>query len=225
MAVTPDQLPEEIRRVRRRDIRRVKIAYCILAAGLAVAMFFVGELIAANSDRIRAEKRARVAADIERHRVDAQIRFQAYILCRSTNRSPAQCGRIASGIVLPTRLNVRELEAQFARIAELQVQRIFVKGKPGIRQAGPQGTTGRPGAQGKAGSSGPPGARGPRGAAGAQGSRGVAGPAGARGPQGPAGPAGPQGQPGTPGWQPPCAIKVITIRVPGQGEYPFLVCG
>ncbi len=215
----PKSLPDAYQRVRQRDLRMVRLVLVAIAIPLIVALYFVGALIAKNRDLVRAERNQRLQAGKDRRRNDAQIRFQAYILCRSTNRTPKQCEKIANGIALPSRLSVAELEAKLARIAELRVKEIFIKGQPGL--------TGLQGPPGKQGAKGPPGPRGIPGASSSvRGERGLRGPPGARGAPGERGPAGAQGPPGTqgaPGAGGACVW--VTIRVPSVGSYTVCTQG
>jgi hypothetical protein len=113
---------------------------------------------------------------------------------------------------LPPKLTVSEIEAKFGKIAEIRVQRIFIKGQPGRSVQGPPGASGRRGAQGARGAAGASGRQG------GNGQRGAQGPPGSRGPPGQQGPPGDPGPPGTPGAQ----CNWIVIRIPSSGE--FTVC-
>ncbi len=187
---------------------------------LAILIVFVVQLLNRTNNLAEENRTQLERAEKIRRRNDAQIRFQAYILCRSTNRTPGQCARIAAGAVLPSEIDVRRLEAEFAKIAELRVKKIFVAGGRGIK-----GQQGPPGAQGPAGARGVPGPQGPPGAAqkGAKGNTGNRGRPGVPGPQGPAGARGPQGPPGPAGAGGVCVW--VTVRIPGEGTYTVCTQG
>lgn len=212
-----------IHRLENLSPRVFAILWLVGACALAVMIVFFFQLLHRTNTLAKQNQAALVAAEKTRKRNDAQMRFQAYVLCRSESRSPRQCGRIAAGVVLPHRLTVDQLEAQFARIAELQVHKIFVNGHLGLK--GPQGPPGRTGAKGDVGERGPAGAQGVSGRSGARGpagSPGKRGPPGVGivGPRGPVGPAGAQGPPGEPGAGGACVWTVI--RIPSVGT--FTVC-
>jgi Collagen triple helix repeat (20 copies) len=170
-------------------------------------VYLVNERRKENTERLNREAAMRRAAIVRQRKANAQIRFVAYVLCRSGGRSPKQCDRIAAGVILSPNLTLDEIEARLGKIAELRVSHIFVKGQSGlVGRTGPRGLQGIPGATGSRGAAGGIGARG------SNGSRGARGPPG---PQGSAGPAGPQGPPGAPGTI--CVFKLI--RIPASGEY------
>jgi Collagen triple helix repeat (20 copies) len=184
---------------------------CAILGFLATLLFgayLLNEQRKTNARRIVAEQAARIEAGQQRRLVDAQIRFSAYVLCRSEGRTPKQCRQVARGIILPPALTLDEIEAKLGKIAEIRVQRIFVKGQPGQSIRGPQGKQG---------------SKGVRGAVGAEGARGIQGPPGSgqRGPPGTRGPQGPQGNPGPPG-VPGTQCKWVVIRIPAAGE--FTIC-
>lgn len=208
-----------IRRLEHLSPRALAVMWFIGGIALAVLVAVGFQLLDRTNKLAKANRVQLMETEQARRRNDAQIRYQAYILCRSTNRTPKQCKRIALGVVLPVNLSVDELEAELAKIAELRVKEIFVAGEAGVQgKQGPPGRTGARGASGARGSPGergPPGsaARGPRGPQGAAGAPGARGAPGERGPQGPPGAQGPQGPPGAGG---ACVWKTISIPSVGQ---------
>lgn len=158
-------------------------------------------------------------------RAAIQAQFTMTILCRSSGRTNRQCAEIARGTVLPPNLTLKQIRAEFAKLTEARVQKLFV-GPPGINgkqgRVGPGGAIGPAGPRGPAGSSGrsirgPRGATGSRGPAGARGAQGERGAAGSQGQRGPAGPQGAPGPPGPPGAGGACVW--VTIRIPSAGTY------
>jgi hypothetical protein len=184
-------------------------------ATLLFGAYLLNEQRKTNSRRLEAEQSARLEAGLARKRADAQIRFAAYLLCRSNGRTPKACLRLARGSSLPPNLTLDEITAHFGKIAEIRVERFYVKGKAGQGIPGPKGLRGRKGAQGSRGAQG---ARGSQGATGVRGSQGPQGQSGQRGAQGPPGPPGPAGPPGAPGAQ----CNWVVIHIPSAGT--FTVC-
>lgn len=182
------------------------------AATIIFGIYLLNKQREQNTQLFAQERRARMAAEERRRHVDTQIRLNAYVLCRSGGRTPKECRRISQGTILPPNLTLEDIEAHFAKIAEIQVQRIFVKGEPGLTGAtGPRGAPGLRGGRGATGKRGASGQRGPQGQRGANGSNGSNG---ARGPVGPPGPTGPMGPAGS------CpagsAWKLVSIPSVGQ---------
>lgn len=237
----PKSLPENLQRIRRKDLAAIRWAFLILGIGVAIALWFVGQLIHDNKVRARADK-AFLQREIARSKRDVlQAKFQTYLVCRSTGRTIKQCDAISKGAVLPDGLiSLNKLEAKLAKISEARVTKLFVGplGKRGqigpggkIGPAGPRGPRGPQGLRGVAGSAGPAGAIGPmgkRGLTGPQGPKGIPGipgtpgtpgaqgPAGPRGAQGPIGPQGPPGTPGT-------ICRWVTINIPSAGTFTFCI--
>lgn len=234
------------RAVRRADLRRFGAAYVILAIGTAVAVWGTtrtsNDLQTVINEQTAAGKRAIAAGRLR----DLQDRYDTYLLCRSVSFTREQCRSISEqNSLLDPKLNLDELEAKFASIAEIRAQQIFIQGHKGIvgkpgdpGQPGRKGAQGTPGAQGPAGAQGPPGPaaeRGPKGPPGPKGAPGVVGPTGRQGPPGPQGPQGPQGTqgpsgpPGPPGPAVVCpngvALSVHTISIPSAGTFSVLTCG
>jgi Collagen triple helix repeat (20 copies) len=195
---------------RRAWLPSVFTAFAILGflATLLFGAYLLNEQRKTNARRLTTERTARIEAGKQRRLIDAQLRFSAYVLCRSEGRTPKQCEQVAHGIILPPSLTLDAIEAKLGKIAEIRVKRIFVQGRPGQSIRGPPGIQGQRGSKGARGSTGASGAKGPPGI----GQRGPQGPSGARGPQGP------QGNPGPPGTQ----CKWVVIRIPSSGE--FTVC-
>jgi Collagen triple helix repeat (20 copies) len=181
-------------------------------ASLLFGAYLLNEQRKTNARRLTTERAARIEAGKQRRLVDAQIRFSAYVLCRSEGRTPKQCAQVAHGIILPPSLTLDEIEAKLGKIAEIRVQRIFVKGQPGQSIRGPRGPRGPAGPATSSTTSGPQGRKGDAGERGARGADGQRGPPGAQGPK---------GDPGPPGI--PCTqCKWVVIRIPAAGE--FTIC-
>lgn len=177
--------------------------------GIIFAAYQVGQ----NRDRDRqriAENARRISANsrLLEHEIN-QVRYSAYIFCRSEGRTPRACRQIARLVILPRELDVATLRTALAKIGEAQIGKLFVgtrgkrgrvgihgihgnKGIPGI--PGVEGQRGKRGARGATGLNGAAGATGARGHRGLRGRRGVPGPVGPAGPVGPQGPQGPTGQ-------------------------------
>jgi hypothetical protein len=210
------------------------LACAILGFALSVVfgIYLLNKQRQANTKRLNQERAARMDAEQRRRRVDAQVRFTAYVLCRSGGRTPKECRRIASGVILPPNLTLDQIEARFAKIAELSVQRIFVKGRPGLSGAtgprgppGPRGLSirGPRGFRGAGGPGGPRGLRGPQGIQGPMGQRGPGGtgPPGPRGATGPPGPPGVQGPPGSC----PAGSSWKLVGIPSVGQAWVCIAG
>jgi hypothetical protein len=184
------------------------LACAILAFGfsLAFGIVLLNRQRQENTQRLVRERAARMDAEEHRRANDAQLRFTTYVLCRSGGRTPKECNRISKGTILPPNLTLDQIEAHLGKIAEIQVQRIFVKGQPGLSgERGATGVRGAPGSPGARGSNGRPGESGERGS---QGQRGATG---ARGPPGPPGPSGPPGScPAGSAWK--------LVGIPSVGE-------
>lgn len=212
----------------------------LLPASLLLGILTLGVVISLaiwySSDQRKREKR-------DRERATAQAYVSNYTLCRSAGRTRKQCRAIAKGTILAPTISTALIEAKLAELGEARVTRLFV-GPPGKRgqvgAKGAKGPAGPGGAIGPQGAPGTPGPRGPRGAKGQgsqgpRGSQGQRGPQGAQGTQGARGAAGPQGQSGARGPQgpqgpigslPACggSWQAVTVRIPGSGEFVFLVC-
>jgi hypothetical protein len=207
----------------------ILIACAILgfAFSIIAGAYLLTEQRKQNTRRLDQERRLRMANEERRRFVDAQIRFTTYVLCRSSGRTPKECNRIANGTILPPNLTLDQIEARFARIAEIQVQRIFVKGKPGL--SGERGSAGARGARGAQGSRGATGIRGSAGRPGAKGERGEKGERGAPGQRGAQGERGVQGIQGIQGIQGPSgaggSCVWVIIRIPSSGEYTVCTKG
>lgn len=220
----------------------------LLSAAVILSTFaFVGGLIFAtyqvgqNRDRDReriAENARRITENSNSlaHEI-AQVRYSAYIFCRSEGRSPRACKKIARLVVLPRELDVQTLRTALAKIGEAQIGKLFV-GTPGKRgRVGPTGNNGIKGIHGVKGIPGIPGVQGPRGKKGdrgATGATGATGPRGARGRRGlrgllglpgPAGPQGPAGPPGPRGLLCPAGYVqgTFVFNTPG-GHTTILTC-
>lgn len=206
--MSPKSLPDNIRRVRRWDIRKIVIAYVILAIGLGFSIWEVGKLVDANKERIANERAARMEADRRARAAVGQSRLVFRTLCLSLRYTRRQCRRAERGIILPPTLTLEQIEARIAKLRRATVTRLFV------------GPTGARGEIGPAGFRGPRGLPGAPGARGTQGPRGTRGSAGARGPQGPPGSRGPAGSSGVvcPG------LTIVEIRIPSSGTYRIPVC-
>ena len=225
---------------------RLTIIFVCAIAGFVLSLVFGIWLLDRSRDQNRAvierERVLRVRERQARLRGDIQVRYTAYVLCRSGGRTRKQCRKIADGVILPPRLTLEMIDAQFAKFGEATVTRLFVgKGKAGITGArgaqGPGGRIGSPGkrgpqgAQGSAGPQGPAGTglKGDRGQRGVPGGRGQTGTRGVPGAPGAAGSPGPAGPPGPPGPAaavcPGGALPVLrTIVIPSIGPVKLLTC-
>lgn len=195
----------------------VIISTLALAGVIIFAVYQVGK----NRDQTKHDvasnaKRLAENSKLLEHEID-QVRYSAYIFCRSEGRTPHACKKIARLVILPRELNVPTLKTALAKIGEAQIDKLFV-GKPGSR--GRVGTKGIPGIPGVKGPRGNRGERGASGSQGANGQRGVAGARGAAGPQGAQGQAGPAGPPGPQG---PAGAAFNCAAVGGRGPFWILI--
>jgi Collagen triple helix repeat (20 copies) len=218
-------LKERFHNGRRAWLPSVFTAFAILGflATLMFGAYLVNERRKDNAARIETERQVRATALKQQSLTTAQIQFANYLLCRAVGGTPKECDRLMKGVKLPSEISVKQLEAQFGKIAELRVQKIFVKSGKGIKGAqGPPGATGAPG---RPGARGVPGIRGPAGAPAERGAPGKQGHQGAPGVPGKTGAQGPPGIPGIPGAIPGCPHPVIvTIRIPSVGTYNIVTC-
>jgi hypothetical protein len=205
---------------------RLPIIFACAITGFVLSLIFGIWMLDRQRDQNRAaierEKVLRAREQAARKRGDLQVRYTAYVLCRSGGRTRKQCRKISEGVILPPRLTLEMIDAQFAKFGEATVAKLFISkgrvGKTGIQ--GPGGKIGNTGARGLRGAQGPTGPRGPSGIG--SGSKGKKGDKGDRGQPGAPGPPGPAGTNFVcPGGAPPV---VRTIVIPAVGAIKLLTC-